>query len=335
MELIALVILALGLLFATLQYPDKMKKLWKWSGISILAGVGIILAVIGGDIALEGTNWHNFWGQVAFWVIVTSFFVMVLEKVPERASYWVAVCYLACLAIGVSGAIDYKYYEIGGKHHLFEIAYPAFLAPKPTKAQAKLPEGFTLDKPNDWVTPDAQEQNVFDQFDEPKKAALPPLPESATLDKPKEGPWNSFKPGLYPNSDSIRPMPVPQNQNFFAQFDTKSEPDQPVNPKVLAWAIKHKNDLAKPGRFELAKEAEKIAFDKGMAAGSHDYFVILDFVMGYSWPKCATLQLPYEQPCWQADGTKFMPGQNAHSDEYFAEAAAKHDSRSGAAEGKR
>ena len=33
MSFMPLVVLALGLLFATLQYPDKMKRAWKWLAV--------------------------------------------------------------------------------------------------------------------------------------------------------------------------------------------------------------------------------------------------------------------------------------------------------------
>ena len=56
MDHTALVMLGLGLLFATLQYPDQMKKLAKWLVFLVLLTVGVVLSIASDSDTLEANE---------------------------------------------------------------------------------------------------------------------------------------------------------------------------------------------------------------------------------------------------------------------------------------
>ena len=42
----AIVLLVLGLLFATLQYPAQMRRFWKWAAITVASAALIAVAIV-------------------------------------------------------------------------------------------------------------------------------------------------------------------------------------------------------------------------------------------------------------------------------------------------
>ena len=252
---IALVLLVLGFLFATLQYPTPMKRFWKWGLISIGAGILLGIVIVSAIIAVdENRKPKDVWAKFPDAPAQGNPF----DQFDSKPNDWVSPS--ATLPEGFS--VD-----------------------KP-KAQHGPWEDF---KTGTGGQPDTQ-LTLEERIDEALRKGHRANPDSPTVVHSESYRADGTRvdangrivvaPNIIDVSGGQLPPPFEATPQAISE-DAFEKSLKTMHPRVAAWARLHKADLANPDRLKTALSADKTAIKLGCAPGSDCYMGVLNLDMGY------------------------------------------------------